>query len=134
MIEGTTMKGVSITDQNIERGCLAFDLIDLVKLMQSKAEQSRWTVRRLECTGKTAEDLYRISDCGTVITGQVFRRLVEGLDQVIDGTFEGFLNEETNPWVRITAVDSSAFDVESSDESLLDRLKTRFKSVVDLPS
>jgi hypothetical protein len=60
--------------------------------------------------------------------------LAANLIQIIDGEFTGYLKGDESPWITIRAVDSTAFDVESEDETVLARMQQHFKSVVDMPS
>lgn len=127
------MKGVTIGDRD-QKDVLNFDLKDILQLAGGRAIKSRWKLTRVEASGKqSAEDLHRLCDSGTIVEGQALANLAADVWQVIDGQFEAFDDCAKSPWLVIHAVDSTAYDVQSNDESLLERLRTHFRSVRDLP-
>lgn len=128
------MKGVTISDVDPERGCLRFDLIDILNLIPDAVRKSRWRLFQLECTGESAQALSTMSEAGDSIDGQALWNLVQKLDQVIDGVLEGYFPGENAPWIRIRAVDSTAFDVESREENLLELIRKKFQSVTSYPT
>jgi hypothetical protein len=127
------MRGVTIGDVDPERGCLRFDLIDILNLIPDAVVKSQWRLFQLECTGESAQVLATISDAGDSIDGEALWNLVKKLDQVIDGVLEGYFPGENAPWIRIRAVDSTAFDVESREENVLDLIRQKFENVTSYP-
>lgn len=128
------MRGISVLDRD-ERGVVTVNLRDLLHLAGAKAEESEWELRNLECIGDPeADECHRLSNSNEKISGNHLIRLASGLAQVIDGEFLAFQQGESEPWLIIRAVDSSAYDVESEDEALLNMISKRFKDVVDIPT
>src|SRR5712691_986076 len=126
------MKGITITDSD-ERGILSVSLNDLLHLLQPAISDSAWSCDDVEATGKTAEELYRLCDSRTQLDSETLMRLAAGLDQIIDGSFRAFRPRQSQPWLIIRAVDSAAYDVETNDVRLLERLRGKFRRAVDIP-
>ena len=126
------MQGITITDQTTD-GFLAVNLIDILQAIAPVVLTSQWQISHLECLGKTAEKLYQIADTQEFISGELLLQLAEGITQVIDGKFQGHRVNESNPWLIITAVDSSAYDVETVDEKILSQVRQQFQQVSELP-
>ena len=59
--------------------------------------------------------------------------LAAEITQVIDGKFQGYLLNENQPWLIITAVDSSTYDVETVDENILNQIRQQFQQISELP-
>lgn len=127
------MKGVTISNLD-NRGHLAFDLRHILELIELDAHRSRWTVRNLECVGSSAGELHRVADAGTLLDGAQLLALSRGVNQVIDGEFAGFFSGQDDPWIRIRAVDSSFWDIFTDRDDILDRVRSRFQRVTDLPA
>src|SRR6185503_14067976 len=101
------MRHQAVTIHDIRDRVLAFDLIDILRLAGSDAESSSWRCRNVECTGDLAEELHRVSDAESTLTGAEMLRLAESIAQVIDGDFEAHRSGETRPWLVVRAIDSS---------------------------
>ena len=110
------------------------DLIDILALLGPQAEESDWEIADLECVGAAAEQLYQFAEENTRVRGCTLLQLAADVTQVIDGVFSGYRSGESRPWVRVRAVDSSAYDVESDEEAVLTRMKQRFQEVAELPA
>jgi len=127
------MKGVTIRDHNAQSGILSFDLRDILLVLGDDAERSNWTVREVECVGgESAAALHQASDRGEPLTWNNLLRLAQRVEQVIDGSFHGRLANESEDWIIIRAVDSSAFDVETDRVEVLVALRAHFNQVDDL--
>ena len=125
------MKGIAIPNQ----GALSFDLIDLLDAV-GDAVGSTWIVRGVECVGpsaEAAEALHSASDKSEELSGERLVALARALTQVIDGEFIGRRSTGSDPWIVIRAVDSAWFDVQTTDEALLLKLRARFTEAFDLP-
>lgn len=86
----------------------------------------------MECLGaEGTEALHRASDTGEILEGGRLIALAEQVDQVIDGEFTGHLAGDD--WIVIRAVDSSAFDVETDRDDVIERLRASFEHVEELP-
>jgi len=126
-----SMKGLTIRSSG---GSPNFDLVDILAAIGDDAATSLWTCRNVECSGgEAAAALHRASDCGDVLLGSALLEIARDVDQTIDGEFSGARYGEDEPWLRIRAVDGSAFDVESTRPSVLERVRARFEIVEDLP-
>lgn len=126
------MQGITITDQTTD-GFLAVNLIDILQAIAPSVLTSPWQISHLECLGTTAEKLHQIADNQQWISGALLLQLAVGITQVIDGKFQGNRLNENQPWLIITAVDSSAYDVESLDENILAQMRQKFQQVSELP-
>ena len=126
------MRGITITDRD-QRGILSVSLSDLLMVLQPVINDSLWTCDDVESTGEGSADLHRVCDSKSKIDSQTLSTLASGLDQVIDGTFSAFRPNQSQPWLIVRAVDSSAFDVETDELRLLQSLRTRFRLVSDIP-
>jgi hypothetical protein len=127
------MRHQAVTIHDTRDRVLAFDLIDILRLAGPDAESSSWHCRNVECTGDLAEELHRVSDAGSALTGVEMLRLAGGLLQVIDGDFEAYRPGETRPWLVVRAIDSSEYAAITQDERLLARVRERFRDVRDSP-
>lgn len=128
------MRGVTIADREKGGAVLSFDLIDILRLLGPEGEGSDWEVAELECTGSpSADELQRLAEGNGRLSGRTLLQLAAGT-QVIDGVFSGYRGGDAAPWVRVRAVDSTAFDVESDDDAVLGRLKECFEVVSDWDS
>jgi hypothetical protein len=66
----------------------------------------------------------------TAITDQTtLLQLAAEITQVIDGKFQGNRLNENQPWLTITAVDSTAYDVETFDKTSLLKFNSSFSKL-----
>lgn len=84
-------------------------------------------------SGDAASALEAISDAEGSVEGNELIHLAQSVAQVIDGEFRGYWKKEEEPWIIVRAVDSAAYDVESDDLALLERLRNSFHEVDDIP-
>ena len=126
------MYGIEIADRR-DGSFLAVDLVDILKILGSLAEESEWEISEVECLGAVADKLHQLADAKVRVSGQILLQLAANLTQVIEGVFAGYRNGESEPWIVIEAVDSSAYDVESSEISVLELFRGKFKQVAELP-
>ncbi len=120
------MRGITILDRG-------FDLRDILSVLGDDVERSVWTAMGVECLGEdAAAALERASDGGEVLPGSRLRELACDDVQIVDGEFSGRLPDQEAAWIVIRAVDSSAFDVETDREDVLEALRSRFERVEDL--
>jgi hypothetical protein len=126
------MKGITITDTD-NRGILSVSLDALLFIVQDAIADSRWDCHNVEAVGSTAAELHRLCDSRIEFNSAILRSLASGADQIIDGEFRAFKPDESRPWLIIRAVDSSAYDVETENPSLLHMLRSRFQRVSEIP-
>jgi len=129
------MQGIEIKDKthNESGSFLSFDLREILTVIGDSALASSWRCQYIECTGENADVMHKISDERRIISGSELMQIVSGIFQTIDGEFEAHHGGENSPWLIIRAVDSSSFDVISSDSEVLERVRRNFGEVTDLP-
>lgn len=126
------MYGIEIADRR-DGSFLTVDLVDILNVLGSLAEESEWEISEVECLGTVADKLHQLADTKVRVSGKTLLQLAANLTQVIEGVFAGYRNGESEPWIVIGAVDSSAYDVESTELSVLEPFRQKFKQVADLP-
>lgn len=128
------MRVVTITDTR--DGILAFDLVDILPLLEPELACTDWSILGVEAVGQGAEELHRLDDARARVSGPELLTLAR-IVQVVDGEFTGYNSgldaHLGRPWVIIRALDSSGYDVASPDSSVIDRVKAHFSSVVEIP-
>lgn len=112
---------------------LAFDLRDLLRLLAPLSLEAEWRVSpfedEFEATGEGAMRLEELADNGGLITGNELLALAENTWQVIWGQFVGVLSGGSEkPWITIRAVDSSFYEIISSEETAA-TLKMHFNDI-----
>lgn len=122
------MKGITIKDSR--NNLLTFDLGNILSIIGEKADKSIWKVSGVECVGKSADILHKISDESVTISGDELFNISQNLSQIIEGEFEAFLDDER--WLIIRAVDSSEYDVETDDLDVLNKVRQSFLNVKDM--
>lgn len=126
------MFGITISEFD-DRGVLAVDLRHILEALGEKAVKCRWRVEGVEAIGHKATELQELSDRRATLTGDALVRLANEVSQVVDGTFSAFENDADTPWLVVSAVDSSAYDVTSPDLLQLHELLRRFPSSQFIP-
>ena len=127
------MLGIIIRDAD-ERDVLTVDLASILEIVGERALASRWRVADVDTTGgEAAEQLYRVSDDRLLIPGRTLLELARGVWQIVDGTFEAYDNDAELPWLIVRAVDSSEWDVLSTDVVVLTELTMAFRDVSEFP-
>ncbi|RYF21659.1 MAG: hypothetical protein EOO77_05625 [Oxalobacteraceae bacterium] len=114
---------------------LAFDLRDVLRVLAPRSFAAKWTIKApdtwsFEATGAGGERLEELAEMLAQIDGSELAAIADATVQVIWGDFVGALSDDsTQPWLIIRAVDSSFFEIETSDESALAAIKSAFKDV-----
>ena len=126
------MFGITISELD-ERGILAVDLRHILAALGKEATACRWQVENAEASGPAAELLQELSDRRAIISGEELFTIANAIDQVVDGKFSAFECESNACWLVVSAVDSSAYDVTSSDAQLLQSLLGQFSSAKFIP-
>ena len=125
------MRVVTIADSD-DRGCLAFDLVDILRLLEAELASTSWSVTAVEAVGAGAEELHRLDDARERIPGRRLLSWAARVGQVIEGDFSGYVSGRNSPWVTVRAIDSSAHDVVTADDSVIERVRARFGSVREI--
>jgi hypothetical protein len=113
---------------------LAFDLIDFLRVLAPRSLQANWTVSsfedEFEATGEGAARLEELAENGGSITGDELLALAENTWQVIWGEFVGVLPDGSGqPLITIRAVDSSYYEIITSEEETAATIKAHFNDV-----
>ncbi|MBC6476896.1 MAG: hypothetical protein GDA56_02960 [Hormoscilla sp. GM7CHS1pb] len=127
------MRGITIMDRQPDSNRLAVNLIDILEQLGSAIATTEWKISDVECIGQEADLLHEISDTQRIVSGITLLQIARNIIQVIDGTFAGYQINKSEPWIIIEAVDSSAYDVDSNEETILTKLRQRFINVENLP-
>ena len=125
---------------------LAVDLRDLIDLLAPRSLEANWVVSPVRMhdprndasfdefmmtgPGEVGQDqLEQFAASGSSVSGAVLSKAAHEAHQVIWGEFTGTLPEQTNAWVVIRAIDSTFYEVTSSDEVALGAIRAAFKDV-----
>lgn len=126
------MDGISISDK--QGGRLTFGLVDILRLVGKRALSSQWKCLAVEAVGNSADQIHEISDSKAWISGDMLVSMASDLVQIIDGKFEAYSEHASKPWLIVSAIDGSEYDVETEDRSILDLFKASFSEVKDFPT
>ncbi len=126
------MFGITISEFD-DRGVLTVDLRHILATLGDKAVKCHWLVEGVEAIGPKAEKLQQLSDQRATLTGDTLVRLANEVSQIVDGKFSAFENDPDIPWLVVSAVDSSAFDITSTDLMQLHELRRKFPSAQFIP-
>lgn len=120
---------------------LAVDLRDLIRLFAPRSLRTSWTVSTVksgvpghewfEATGEGGEFLEAMAQLGARISGPEMASLAERTRQVIWGEFSARFPPDENgtPWLVIRAIDSTFYEVETTDPSILKLVRQPFRDV-----
>jgi hypothetical protein len=110
-------------------GGLGFDLPDVLKALGPRASSSEWAIDRLHYISRDEKNVAAFQAGEGVRTlGAELLSGISNLLQVIDGEFRAF-EAGREPWVTVRAVDSSWWEVESEDDTVLSAIRERFPNV-----
>lgn len=124
------MKGVRIKDGD---KYLSFDLLDILKELPEEFQDCRWCVSNVEATmkkGVLAPEPNRSFDWNW---SEVLQ-FASSVFQTIDGRFSVWGTSSEPPILVIDAVDSCFWEVCSTNNEFISRLKSRFNEVEVLSS
>ena len=127
------MRGITISDRQPNNNILAVNLADILQLLGPQLAVTEWEISDLECLGTDSERLHELADTQTRVPGETLLQIATNIVQVIDGIFAGYLKNESEPSIVVRVIDSTACDIESSDDAILTKLRQRFQKVKDLP-
>lgn len=122
-------------------GALALDLRDLIDLLAPRSLQANWMVspvvlhqpvldRAFEefmVAGENQLTVFAAS--GAPVSGAALSKAAHEASQVIWGQFVGTLPQQDGTWIMIRAVDSTFYEVTSSDEKVLSAIRSAYKDV-----
>ena len=118
-----------------EGNCLSFDLAQVLASLGPRARTSSWSCHDLwfvTCDEQDVPELEQESDASQFLSGEDLLAATERLLQVIDGEFAAFDGDESVPWVILRAVDSTFWEVESTEPGVLEAVSASFKDVEEI--
>jgi len=127
-------------------GVLALDLSDLIDLLAPRSLEASWTASPVRVnhpdpgrfydefmmTGSRPpgeDQLEELAANGLSVGGVTFSEAAHAAHQVIWGQFVATLPEQNEPWVDIRAIDSTFYEVTTSDKAVLDAIWLAYKDV-----
>lgn len=125
---------------------LALDLRDLIDLLAPRSLKASWIVSpvsvkyptmardfdQFEAVPRTGADhLQILAASGATISGEVLSQYAHQTRQVIWGQFVATLPEQMDAWVTIRAIDSTFYEVTTSDEAVLAKIRSTYRDVRD---
>lgn len=125
---------------DLKDSVLALDLIDLLRLLAPRSLEVRWVVSTVksaqpghewfEATGEGGELLERLAQEDGQLSGFDLAALAERTRQVIWGEFVGSDPAQSDkPWVTIRAVDSTFYEIDSDDKTVLNKISSTYKDL-----
>jgi hypothetical protein len=111
---------------SMSRGCVAPAMEQILAVLEPAGRTLQWRASDVEANGDGAEALHAASDDGRSISFDELRQVAGSVFQLIEGEFEGH-DAMGQVRIRVRAVDSSCFDVES-DESVVSAVEARFSN------
>lgn len=108
-------------------GVLNVDLIDVLNAIGPRVCESEWILRNVEAIGDAADIMHDVSDSGLPVSGARLVAIASNLVQVVEGIFYGILRDQQ--WIIIRAIDSSEFEVETDEISIIETIRDRFHNV-----
>jgi hypothetical protein len=127
-------------------GALALDLRDLVDLFAPRSLEASWTASPVRMNHPDLGRLYDefmmtgpgqpgqnplevLAANGSSVSGVTFSEAAHAAWQVIWGQFVATLPEQNDAWVVIRAIDSTFYEVSTSDEMVLAKIGSTYKDV-----
>ncbi len=131
----TTLRIYDLKDQ-----VLALDLRDVLRVLAPQSLQTSWIVSRVksskpehewfEATGEGGEQLEALAQIESRVSGADLADLAENTQQVIWGEFTGLApTPPGNIWVIIRAVDSTFYEIETDDETVLSKIASTYRDI-----
>jgi hypothetical protein len=127
-------------------GALALDLRDLVDLFAPRSLEASWVVSPVSVEyptlgrsidqfeiagrGRSGEDqLELLATSGSSVSGLMLAEYAHATHQVIWGQFVATHPEQTGAWVVIRVIDSTFYEVTTSDDMILAKIRSAYKDV-----
>jgi hypothetical protein len=131
---------------DLRNQALAVHLPNLIDLLAPRSLEARWIVSPVSIEyptlgrsidkfmmtgpGRPGEDqLETLADSGASVSGVILSKYAHEAYQVIWGQFVAALPEQTDAWVVIRAIDSTFYEVTTSDEEVLDKIRSAYSDV-----
>ncbi len=137
-VSGDAMATLRIYD--LKRNVLALDLRDLLQLLAPRTLEASWTVSTVksskpghewfQATGDGGEQLEELAQDDARLSGFDLAALAEKTQQVIWGEFVGSRPMQSDKtWVTIRAVDSTFYEIDTDDETVLSKISSTYDDV-----
>ena len=118
---------------------LSFDLRDIINQLAPLSLQAVWIVcpvkffksdeELFEATDVGGKSLEKLAESDSLISGLELAAIAEKTRQVIWGQFIGHLPNSSEPWVVISAIDSTFYEIISDDETVLSKIRSGFSDI-----
>jgi hypothetical protein len=121
--------GLIIDDEEARPPALAFDLEDVLLALGPAALECAWRARVGRWSPRPGLDARPFGAWGggeAEVDGGVALTLARTVLRIADGTFEG--SRGGVPWIEVSAVDGTHWDVRTDDEPMVAALEARFRS------
>lgn len=125
------MNGIRIKDLH-PRGCLSFDLKDLLEIIKDEITVATWCCECVEATAISSPYVENLSSSGVLVSTKSLAEAANNTNQVIDGIFTAYINGVE--WLRIEAIDSTYWEVYSIDQDVLSKIQGAFKDTLSVSS
>ena len=125
---------------DLKQHVLALDLRDLLRLLAPGSFDANWIVSTVkssepghewfEATGEGGEQLEELAQHDARLSGSELAALAENTRQVIWGEFVGSRPTQSDKtWVTIRAIDSTFYEIDTDDETVLSKISSTYKDV-----
>lgn len=129
------MQGLSLGCSQIDRSSpLGVRLSDLLAITNCVVGDLIWRLSSVEATGSAADELHRLSDDSLSIASPRLMVIAQNIDQIVDGRFEGYLENEPFPVAIFDFIDSTYLDIWSTDNHLLAKLQASYPHATEIKS
>ncbi|MCV9961560.1 hypothetical protein OIU34_06565 [Pararhizobium sp. BT-229] len=117
---------------------LPFDLRDFLKVLAPRSLKASWTVSAVDAghhqwfdaTGPGGEILEAMEEAKERVSGYTLAKAARDTLQVISGEFSASLPQDLDrTWVIVRAIDSTFYEITTSDEEVIRRVQSTFKDV-----
>jgi hypothetical protein len=118
---------------------LDFDLRDLLAILSPRSQESEWVVCPVqffkskedvfEATGEGGEELEILAEAKSRVNGDNLAAIAAKTRQVIWGQFIAYLGKKGEPWLMLSAIDSTFWEIITEDALVLEKIKRSFKDV-----
>ena len=96
-------------ENNESSDFLASNLSDLLTALGEKGLNSLWLCKYVQCYGGNTDELYVLSNGQVLVSGEELLRVAQKVDNIVDGYFSAFLDDETKPWLVVRAIDNNIY-------------------------
>ena len=124
-------------------GTLAVDLRHFMHLLAPQSLQATWTVSPVKlfyptlnsvvdefaATGPGGDRLEALASTRSAVSGTALAELANATVQVIWGEFAAVLPSHDDIWIAIRAIDSTFYEVTTTDNAVLDKIRSTCQDV-----